>query len=416
MPTQTCDTLLYNIGCLVTMTGDGSASGPLVGRALGGSLGEIRNAAIAIRGGMVADIGPSDKICSHWQPAESGTATDCDGRLVTPGLVDCHTHPVWVESRAHEFELKLAGASYQEIAAAGGGIRNSVRKLCAADDQTISTELRRHLGWLRRHGVMAAECKSGYGLTLEHELRSLRAIRDANGYQGMRLVGTCLAAHVVPPDWSGDADNFVDHVVEQILPAVVREGLATAADVFVEEGAFTESQARRVISAARQLGLSVHVHADQLGPGAGTRLAVELGAASADHLEYVTPELIQRMAETGVAGVLLPGSTFYLRQDVWAPGRALVDAGVVVALSTDFNPGSSPCPNPAFIMSLACLKLGLKPAEALAAFTRNAAVVAGVADSHGSLSVGRPAAAVLWEAAEVREIPYFVGAGMAQPL
>jgi len=403
--------LVTGIGTLVTMTG-GQSSGYLLGKHLGESLGEIRDAAILCHDGMVIACGHRNDVEARAGRDFHGRVVDVDGALVTPGLVDCHTHPVFVGNRAHEFEMRLAGATYESIMAAGGGIRNSVKRLWEASDEVLASELRKHLGWLRRHGVVAAECKSGYGLSTEHELRSLRAIRDAQGWEGMRLVPTCLAAHSMPPDFPGDRDAFVKQVCEVTLPAVAAEGLAHATDVFVEHGAFTGDQARRIVAAARSLGLTAHIHADQLGPGDGARVAVEFGAASADHLEYVSDEVIAGMAEKSVCAVLLPGSTFCLKQSAWAPGRKLVDAGVPVALSTDFNPGSSPVSSPAFVMTLACLHLGLTPSEALAAFTRNAAQCLGIAAEYGSIAPGMRAAFTVWDVAEVREIPYWAGGNL----
>lgn len=403
--------LVSGISTLVTMKGVPGGD-YLRGGELGASCGEVRDAAILCTGGMVVASGPREDVIRHAGSGFAGRVIDLGGRMVTPGLVDCHTHPVFAGNRAGEFRMRLAGESYESIMAAGGGIKNSVRRLWAADDGLLAAELRRHLDWLRRHGVVAVECKSGYGLTTEQELRCLRLVRDAQGHAGMRLVPTCLAAHTLPPDYSGSRDDFVTEVCDLTLPAVAAEGLAHAADVFVEQGAFTGDHARRIVAAAQRHGMTAHIHADQLGPGDGARVAVETGAASADHLEYVDDETIRGMAERSVCAVLLPGSTFCLKQSRWAPGRKLVDAGVPVALSTDFNPGSSPVVSPAFIMTLACLQLGLTPAESLAAFTRNAARCLGIESEYGAIGPGMRAAFAVWDAESVDEIPYWTGGNM----
>lgn len=408
---NTCDTLYVNISRLHMM----QPGGPLLGAALGSvSARFIPDAAIAVHGGRVVAAGTRAAIEKSFRPAR---VRDLGGCLVTPGLVDCHTHPVFAASRIDEFEQKLKGASYESIAASGGGIASSVGKLRAASDEALAKALRLHLGWLRRHGVVAVECKSGYGLSLEHELRSLRLIRDAQGLEGLQLVPTCLAAHSVPPEFKpiGDAGRaaYLEIVLNEILPAVAREKLATAVDVFIERNVFTGDEGRRVLKRAAELGLGAHVHADQLSAGDGARVAADCGALSADHLEYVTDDVTGSMARTGVTGVLLPGSTFYLRQDVWAPARKLIDKGVAVALATDFNPGSSPIVNPAFIMNLACLKLGMTPHEALGAFTRNAAHCLRL-DDYGWLGPGSRAAFTAWEVEDAREIAYYAGGNLVR--
>ncbi|MCK6439276.1 MAG: imidazolonepropionase [Planctomycetes bacterium] len=404
---QPCDTLLVNIGSLATLAGDG----PLLGSDLGSWQVLNGPCAIAVKDGRVLDAGTQADIESRYRAA---TTRDMDGALVTPGLVDCHTHPVFVGNRAEEFEMRLKGATYESIMAAGGGIASSVKKLRAADDATLDRELRLHLDLLKAHGVVALEAKSGYGLSLEHERRSLQAIERAQGYAGLTLVPTCLAAHTVPAEFKGRTDDYVALVCDEVLPAIAREKLALAADVFIERGTFSADQGRRVLKRAKELGLATHVHADQLSAGEGTRVAIECGALSADHLEYVDDATIALMAKSGTAAVLLPGSTFFLRQDHWAPARKLIDAGAPIALATDFNPGSSPTASPAFIMTLACLMLAMTPKEALACFTRNAAHVLRIGADYGSIEPGKRAAFTIWHCADVHEIPYWFGANLVR--
>jgi len=403
---QQVDTIFEGIQTLVTLAGEG----PLLGQALG-EWDTIGDAAIAVKDGRIVQAGTRASI---HQLHKAERNVDLNARLVTPGLVDCHTHPAWVVSRAGEFELRLQGASYEEILAAGGGIHQSVSALRESTQEALNLKACEHLAALQAHGVVAAECKSGYGLSLEHELSSLRAIKYAGEKQGMRVKATCLAAHVVPQEYKGRKAEYVDLVCKEILPAVVGEGLADAADIFVEEGAFDGEDARRVIFAAHELGMRVHVHADQLNPGMGAKIAAELQAASADHLEYTDEETMDAMAAAGTFAVMLPGSTFVLKQESWANARAFVDRNVPLALASDFNPGSSPIPNPAFIMTLAVMHMGLSANEALAAFTRNAACCLGIDADYGSLQPGRKAALALWELDEVREIPYYAGSNMVR--
>ena len=404
---QPCDTIYHDIARLHPVAG----GGPLIGQSLNDTPAAFTtDAAIAVKNGRVLAAANRSSIEKSFKANRFHSLGGC---LVTPGLVDCHAHPVFAASRIDEYELKLKGASYEQIAASGGGIVSSVKKLRDASDKALASSLRKHLAWLKRHGTVAVECKSGYGLSPEQELRSLRLIRDTQGFQGLHLSPTCLAAHSTPPEFrtagSGGREAYVEQVVNKILPAVAREKLATAADVFIERGVFTGDEGRRILKRAKELGLNGHVHADQLCAGDGAKVAAECGALSADHLEHVTDEVIGLLAGAGVTGVLLPGSTFYLRQDDWAPARKLIAAGVAVALATDFNPGSSPIANPAFIMNLACLKLGMTPFEAIGAFTRNAAHCLRISSDYGSIEPGKRAAFTAWEVEDVREIAYYAG-------
>jgi imidazolonepropionase len=371
--------------------------------------------AIAIEDGRVAYIGPASGLPKAFA---SATRIDGFGALLTPGLIDCHTHPAFVRARAEEFAMRLAGASYEEIAAKGGGIVNTTRSVREADDETLLAQTTRNLERLRRHGVVVAEGKSGYGLSLEHELRQLQAIRDAAEASEMFTIRTCLAAHSLPLEHRGDdakREEYLKLVCDEILPAAAKDGLAQRADVFCEKGVFTTDEALRVGQAAKAAGLRVTVHAEQLHPSGGARVASELGADSADHLEYLDRDGMTEMAKAGVSAVLLPGSTHVLKMDKWADGRAMIDSGLNVALATDFNPGSSPIANPAFVMNLAVMRCGLTPDEALLGFTRNAARALRLDDTQwGCIQPGSRAAFALWDVDHEHELPYYAGSNLCR--
>lgn len=369
--------------------------------------------ALGVRNGRVRYLGPRSSL-----PPEFGTATRVDAgqRLLTPALIDCHTHTAFVCARAEEWELKLAGVSYEEIAARGGGILSSARAVASANNATLAAATVRNLSLLKAHGVGVIEAKSGYGLCLEHELRQLRAIAHAGDAVEIKTVGTCLAAHSLPENRRGSSElreQYLREVCEEILPQAARSGLALRADVFCERGVFTPEETSRIGRAAKACGLALTVHADQLSHSGGTRVACELGAQSADHLEYVDDADIAAMKAAGVVAVLLPGSTFFLRQNQWAPARRLIEAGVPVALSTDFNPGSSPICNPAFIMHLGVKHLGMSPDECLAGFTRHAARALGLnGDEWGVIKPGSRAAFTIWDVEDARELPYYTGSNL----
>ena len=368
---------------------------------------------VGVREGRVRYVGTRAAL-----PIEFSNAArhDAGGRLLSPGLIDCHTHPAFVRSRAEEWQLKLAGASYEEIAARGGGILSSAGAVASAGNDALAAATLRNLCALRAHGVVVAEAKSGYGLSLQHELRQLRAIAWAGEQAEMKTVATCLVAHSLPADRRGSPElreQFLREVCTEILPQAARAQLATRADVFCERGVFTPEEAHRIGLAAKAAGLALTVHADQLSHSGGTRVACELGAQSADHLEYIDDADIAALKKSGTAAVLLPGSTFFLRQDKWAPARKLIEAGVTVALATDFNPGSSPICNPTFIMHLAMRSLGMTWEECLAGFTVNAAKALGLNTAEwGTILPGSRAAFAIWDVEHPRELPYYVGSNL----
>jgi imidazolonepropionase len=324
---------------------------------------------------------------------------DGSGRAALPGLVDCHTHACFAGDRAGEFELRAGGAGYEELHAAGGGILSTVRATRAVGEEGLAGALRRHRGWMRSHGTTTWEAKSGYGLDRDTELAQLRAIREAGG------VPTWLGAHAVPPEF-GDADSYLDFALAEVLPEAAR--LAEAADVFLERGAFDAVQARRYLAACAEAGLLLRLHADQFTEAGGIELAVELGARTVDHLEATGPEGVRILGASDVAAVLLPAAALFLGRPM-PPARDLVDAGAIVALASDFNPGSAFCESLPVVMSLACTQLRMAPAEALAACTVNAAHVLGRADRAGRIEPGFDADLVLLDVPDWRYLAYHLG-------
>lgn len=342
--------------------------------------------------GSMADLDP------RGIPADT-VELDGRGRAAVPGLVDCHTHACFAGDRAAEFELRAQGATYEELHAAGGGILATVSATRAAGEAGLSAALARRRASMLAHGTTTFEAKSGYGLDRETELAQLRAIAAAGG------VPTWLGAHAVPPEFP-DADAYLDFALREVLPETAR--LAEAADVFLERGAFDAPQARRYLEACRDAGLALRLHADQFTEAGGVALAIELGARSVDHLEATGADGVRLLGRSDVAAVLLPVAALYLARP-FPPARALVDAGAVVALATDFNPGSAFCESLPIVMSLACTQLGLSPAEALGACTVNAAHVLGRVDRAGRLEPGYAADLVLLDGADWRYLAYHLG-------
>lgn len=374
--------------------------------------GVVERGAVGIRGDRVVFAGPA----SELPEAEHHTVEriDAGGRLVTPGLVDCHTHLVFGGDRADELERRLAGATYADIADAGGGILSTVVATRAASDDDLLASAAGRLANLARHGVTTVEVKSGYGLDLATELRLLQVARDLARVCGVDVHTTFLGAHTVPSEYEGRAGAYVDLVVEEMLPAVAGAGLAGAVDVFCERRAFSPEQCDRVLGAARSLGLDVKVHADQLSDGGGAALAARHGAVSADHLEYTSEEGVQALARAGTVAVLLPGAAHVLHAAAAPPVEALRAAGVPMAVATDANPGTSPLLSLPLAMHLACQRFGLTPAEALAGATRNAAAALGLAGEVGVLAPGARADLVIWNATRPVELVYWMGADLCR--
>jgi imidazolonepropionase len=370
---------------------------PLRGRELG-AVEVVEDAFVLCEAGRITAVGSMRKL-----PRLPGEVEELDGRglAAIPGLVDCHTHACFAGDRVEEFALRAAGATYEELHAAGGGILATVRATRAAGEEGLAAALARHTGWMLRAGTTTFEAKSGYGLDRETELAQLRAIRAAGG------VPTWLGAHAVPPEFREDgAGAYLDFLLAEVLPEAAR--LAEAADVFLERGAFDAAHARRYLLACRDAGLALRLHADQFTEAGGVPLAVELGARSVDHLEATGPAGIAALAGSDVVGVLLPASALVLGRPM-PPARALVDAGAAVALATDFNPGSAYCESLPLVCALACTQLRLSPEEALAACTVNAAHVLGRAERKGRLAPGFDADLVLVAAEDWRHLAYHLG-------
>jgi imidazolonepropionase len=370
----------------------------------GDGLGIVESGAVAAKDGRIAFAGPAKDLPTGWDAAER---IDCQGRWITPGLVDCHTHLVFGGDRAREFELRLKGASYEEIARAGGGIRSTVAATRAANDEALYAAAAQRARALIADGVTTVEVKSGYGLSLEHEARCLRAARRLGGELPLTVRTTCLSAHALPPEYEGRPDDYIDAVVRW-LPALQAEGLVDAVDAFCERIGFTLAQARRVFDAARTLGLPVKLHAEQLSDMGGAALAAEYGALSCDHLEHLSAEGIAAMARVGTVAVLLPGAYYFLRETTLPPVQALRDAGVPLAVATDHNPGTSPTLSLTLMLNMACTLFKLTPEEAVRGATVSGARALGLAD-RGVLASGKRADLAVWALDHPNELAYTFG-------
>jgi len=369
-------------------------------------LGIIENAALAAHDGRIAWVGPA----AQMPPFDAAERIDLEGRWVTPGLIDCHTHLVYGGNRAHEFELRLAGASYEEIARAGGGILSTVKATRAATEaELVATALPR-LDALVAEGVTGIEIKSGYGLDAETEARQLRAARALGSLRPVRVATTFLGAHALPPEAQGDKDGYINGLCRDMLPRIAGEGLADAVDAFMEGIAFSEAQTARVFEAAGRLGLPVKLHADQLSNLGGAALAARFAALSADHLEHTDEAGAAAMAEAGTVAVLLPGAFYFLRDTVVPPIAMLRRHGVPMAVATDCNPGTSPTTHLPLMLNMACTLFRLTPAEALLGVTRHAARALGLSATHGSIETGKQADLCLWDVEHPAELACAIGA------
>jgi imidazolonepropionase len=370
-------------------------------------LGIVKHGAMLIRGGKIAASGQRSAI-ERELPADT-EVIDVGGRVVLPGFVDAHTHLVFGGSRLEDFERRSRGETYEQIAAAGGGIWSTVQKTRAASEDELFEQAKRHVQWLLQSGTTTAEAKSGYGLTTEAELKILRTIRRISEETDLECVPTFLGAHAIPREEQSSPERYIDRLVHQMLPEVTAQRLAEFCDVFCERGYFNVEQSGTILSAAGQRGLKARIHADQLTNGGGAQLAAALGATTADHLEKTDEQGIAALRKADVQPVLLPGSVYALGSTVYPKARQMIDAGLSVVLATDFNPGSSPTPSMPMVLSLACTQMKMSPAEAITASTINAAYSLDRGDKIGSLEAGKLANFVIFDCDDYREIPYWFG-------
>ena len=364
--------------------------------------GLIEDAAILIEGGRIAWVGP------RTQAPSGHETTDCEGRLATPGLIDCHTHIVYGGSRAHEFEQRLTGVSYAEIARAGGGIAATVRMTRAESEADLAASALRRLDALLAEGVTTIEVKSGYGLDRDTEMKMLKVARELSQWRPVDVVTTYLGAHALPPEFKDDRTGYLDLVCTQVLPAVAKAKLADAVDAFCEGIAFSVDETRRVFEVAKSLGLPVKLHAEQLSNLGGSAMAASFGALSVDHIEYLDQAGVDAIAASGTVAVLLPGAFYYLREKQAPPVAALRKAGVPMAVATDLNPGTSPVHSILTAMNMACVLFGLTPEEALRGVTDNAAKALGLSD-RGLLTPGMRADIALWNTQRPGDLAYPLG-------
>jgi len=396
-------TAIINASQILTLAGPAR---PRVGWEMR-ELGIIDKGALLIENGRVAKVGPTEEISNSF--TKETQIIDAGGRLILPGFVDAHTHLVFAGNRLDEYEQRLSGTSYQEIAAAGGGIKKTVALTRAATEEELLTQAKKHSNWFLSSGTTTIEAKSGYGLSLESELKILKVIKRVNDETPLKCVPTFLGAHAFPPEFADDHHGYVRLIIEEILPAVTEQGLAEFCDAFCEKGYFTVEQCFEIMNRAHALGLGLRLHADQLSSSGGANLAAEMGAVTADHLEHTDDYGIAALRAARVQPVLLPGSVYALGLSKYPDAKRMVDESLAVVLATDFNPGSSPTTSMPMILSLACTQMQLLPAEAVVAATINAAYSLKRGHEIGSLEPGKAADFVIFDCEDYREIPYYFG-------
>ena len=394
--------LVSNIGMLATPKGNAARCGEEQGK-----IEILKNAWVLIEDGVIAAVGTGSP-----EGADGAEVIDAEGKLVTPGLVDAHTHLIFGGWRQNELGLKLHGATYLEIQNAGGGIQSTTNATRSASKEELRAKAEKALDEMMGFGTTTVEAKSGYGLATEHELKALQVIRELDDRHPMDLVATFMGAHLVPAEYKNDRETYVRLVCEEMMPAVREQGIAKFCDVFCEADTFTVEESRRILEAGLKYGLRPKIHADEIEAIGGSRLAGEIGAISAEHLIVCPPEGIDALAKGGVIACLLPATSFNLGA-VFAPARDMVKAGVPVAMATDFNPGSCPCLNMQFVINLGCLKYKLTPEEVLTAVTLNGAAAIGMADRVGSVETGKQGDLVIWDAPDLDYICYRVGSNLA---
>jgi imidazolonepropionase len=402
--------LLANIGQLLTLQSPSAKPGPRRGPDLK-HLGIIENGAVLCLGGKIVSVGTTkDALRDPWlkKNRKRVTEIDCAGRVVLPGFVDSHTHPVFVSPRLVDFEKRIEGASYEEIAKAGGGIRSSLEGVRKAGKRLLAEKILATLRNMAAHGTTTVEAKSGYGLTVESEIKSLEAIREAASLWPGTVVATLLGAHAVPKEFQGRSQNYVETVCKEMIPRAARRKLAQFVDVFCDKGAFTPAEAEQIFEAAKQHGLSVRGHMGQLSETV-LRPLLRFNPASFDHMDHVNDDDILELARHDTIATLVPGANYFLGLKEYSKARKLIDAGVPLALATDYNPGTSPTLSMPMAMSLACTHMKMSPAEAIAASAINGAWALKVADRKGTIEAGKDADLAVFAVEDYREIPYWFG-------
>jgi len=391
------DLVLRNIGQLLTMDGSGDAG-----------IGLVSDAVVCVKNGKVLWAGPAGELDSHVSFSDSTEFVSAGGGVVTPGFVDSHTHPIFGATRQEEFAMRAAGADYREIAAAGGGILNSVRKTRTASEEVLGNNMKHHLAIMLANGTTTVEVKSGYGLDMETELRCLEVAGRVAEEVPQTVVPTFMGAHEVPEEFAGKPDEYIDHLIDVVNPAVKKQGIAEFVDIFCEKGVFTPEQAERYLSASAKQGFSLKIHADEFFDTDGAAVAVGTGAVSADHLLSISDDNISLIANSSTVATLLPGTALFLNKP-FPPGRKLLDAGATVAVATDFNPGSCFCDSMPLIVSLAVCQCGFTVEEAMASATVNGAAALGLSERKGRIVPGYDADYVVWNCNDFRTIPYHMG-------
>ena len=398
--------LIINANEIITLKGSDKRPRTKEGMS---ELAILANGCVLIDQDQIAAVGTLEELQQDYSHLlEQAEVIDAAGKVVMPGLVDCHTHLVHGGTRENEFNMRLNGASYMEIMNAGGGIHSTAKSTRNASFEELYDKAYRHLNEFLKYGVTTVEAKSGYGLDWEHEKKQLEVAKKLQDTHAVDVISTFMGAHAVPREFKGREDEFVDIIIHEMLPKVAEEKLAEFNDVFCEKGVFTPEQSRKILEAGKQYGLTPKIHADEIEPYEGSELAAEIGAISAEHLLVASDEGIRRMAEAGTIGVLLPGTAFFLRAP-FARGRLMIDCGVPIAISTDFNPGSSPTISLPFIMNLACMNMGLTLEEVLTASTINAAYAINRGHLIGSLETGKKADILILNVANYKQLQYHYG-------
>ncbi|UOE93964.1 imidazolonepropionase [Alkalihalobacillus sp. LMS39] len=402
---QTKPLFIQNANEVITLQGTAK---PRIGKEME-QLSIVKNASVWLEDGVIQAVGTDEELKQQYKDRlDEAEIIDAAGKIVTPGFVDPHTHLVYAGSRENEFNMRLQGASYMDIMNAGGGIHATTRATRKATEEQLYQESERRLHRFLLHGVTTIEAKSGYGLSFEHEVKQLEVAKQLNESHVIDIVSTFMGAHAIPAEYKENPDEFVDLVIDDMIPKVAKRQLAEFNDVFCEHGVFTPEQSKKILEAGKKYDLLPKIHADEIEPYGGAETAAEVGAISADHLLKVSDEGLKQMAAAGVIGVLLPGTAFFLMAE-FANGRKMIDAGVPVALSTDCNPGSSPTISLPFIMNLGCLKMGMTPAEVLTATTINAAHAIKRGDEIGSIEKGKKADIVIHDVPNYMQLQYHYG-------